>query len=118
MAVPQECLPTCSKRSANACRSLCGKNPALSTDHYPSLTGQLDYFDSRELRDTSMSKALWPEFENRLGTKEALASRFGQLAELRNGIRHSRKVDEITRIDGEGGPPMVPPGSGKLNQNL
>jgi hypothetical protein len=27
--------------------------------------------------------------------------RFGQLAELRNGIRHSRTVDEITRTDGE-----------------
>ena len=56
------CPPTSSKRSANACRSLCGKNPVFSTDHYPSLTRQLDYFDLRELQDTITSKALWPEF--------------------------------------------------------
>ena len=34
-------------------------------------------------------------------TREGLATRFGQLAELRNGIRHSRTVDEVTRKDGE-----------------
>jgi hypothetical protein len=30
-----------------------------------------------------------------------LIIRFNQLAELRNGIRHSRSVDEITRKEGE-----------------
>ena len=77
------------------------KNPALSSDHYRSLAGQLEYFDLRELQDTITNRALWPEFESRFGTKEALAARFGQLAELRNAIRHSRAVDEITRTDGE-----------------
>ena len=77
------------------------KNPALSSDHYRSLTGQLEYFDLRELQYTITNKALWPEFESRFGTKEALTTRFGQLAELRNAIRHSRTVDEITRTDGE-----------------
>ena len=33
--------------------------------------------------------------------KQALMTRFDQLAELRNGIRHSRSVDEVTRKDGE-----------------
>jgi hypothetical protein len=33
--------------------------------------------------------------------KETLTKRFDQLAELRNGIRHSRTVDEITRKEGE-----------------
>jgi hypothetical protein len=32
---------------------------------------------------------------------ETLSAKFGQLAELRNGIRHSRAVDEITRKEGE-----------------
>ena len=77
------------------------KNPAVDSEHYASLTGQLEYFDLRELQDTITNKALWPEFETRFGTKETLAARFGQLAELRNGIRHSRTVDEITRKDGE-----------------
>ena len=30
-----------------------------------------------------------------------LETKFGQFAELRNGIRHSRSVDEVTRKEGE-----------------
>ena len=77
------------------------KNPAVDSDYYASLPGQLEYFDFRELQDTITNKALWPEFENCFGTKEALIARFDQLAGLRNSIRHSRTVDEITRKDGE-----------------
>jgi hypothetical protein len=35
------------------------------------------------------------------GTKEALNVRFGQLAELRNALRHSRASDAVTVKDGE-----------------
>ncbi len=45
--------------------------------------------------------ALWPLFANRFATKEALIAKFDQLAELRNGIRHSRSVDAIARKEGE-----------------
>jgi hypothetical protein len=76
------------------------KDPAADSDRYASLQGQLEYFDLREHQDTITNKALWPEFESRFGTKETVATRFGQLAELRNGIRHSRTVGEITRKDG------------------
>jgi hypothetical protein len=89
------------QRVSERVRAAARRNPALSTDHYSSLTGQLEYFDLRELQDTIASRALWPEFESRFGTKDGLNVRFGQLAELRNGIRHSRTVDEITRADGE-----------------
>ena len=37
----------------------------------------------------------------RFGSKEMLNVRFAQLAELRNGLRHSRKGDDVTRKDGE-----------------
>ena len=77
------------------------KSPALDGDHHETLTRQLEYFDLRELQETITNKSLWPEFEARFGTKEALAGRFSQLAELRNGIRHSRTVDDVTRKDGE-----------------
>ena len=77
------------------------KSPALDGDHHETLTRQLEYFDLRELQETITNKPLWPEFEIRFGTKEALAGRFSQLAELRNGIRHSRTVDDVTRKDGE-----------------
>lgn len=76
------------------------KNPAMDLGRYQSLPGKLEYCDIRELQDT-ISGALWPLFAERFVTKEMLASRFNQLGELRNGIRHSRTVDEITRKDGE-----------------
>lgn len=77
------------------------KNPALDQQARTTLAGQLEYADLRELQDILVSKSLWPLFQTRLGTKEGTIARFGQLAELRNCIRHSRTVDEITRKDGE-----------------
>ncbi len=77
------------------------KNAALDADYYQTLEGKLEYFDLRELQDTIANKTLWPLFEPRFANKVALATKFDQLAELRNGIRHSRKVDKITRKEGE-----------------
>lgn len=77
------------------------KNAALDAEHYETLGGKLEYADLRELQDTIMGKALWPLFEGRYANREILTKRFGQLADLRNGIRHSRNVDEVTRKEGE-----------------
>jgi hypothetical protein len=77
------------------------KNAAMDANFYQSLAGKLEYFDLRELQDTITNKASWPKFESRFGTKEVLVAKFDQLAELRNGIRHSRTVSEIVRMEGE-----------------
>lgn len=77
------------------------KNAAMDADHYASLGGQLEYFDLRELQDTIGNAALWPKFSDRFGTKEAMIAKFGQLADLRNAIRHSRSVDAIVSKEGE-----------------
>lgn len=77
------------------------KNAALDIDHYSNLAGKLEYADLRDLEAIIASKALWVRFEDRFVTKEILCKRFGQLAELRNGIRHSRSVNEITSKEGE-----------------
>lgn len=77
------------------------KNPAMDPNKVGTLSEQLAFADLRELQDTIVSKALWPIFQNHFGSKEMLSSRFGQLAELRNCLRHSRQVDDITRKDGE-----------------
>ncbi len=61
----------------------------------------LEFFDLRELQDTIMSKALWPLFEPRFANKQTLTTKFDQLAELRNGVRHSRAVGDIMRKEGE-----------------
>lgn len=77
------------------------KNAAMDIEYYQSLQGLLEYFDLRELQETIVSKALWTEFEPRFTNKDMLSKRFDQIAELRNGIRHTRTVDEIMRKDGE-----------------
>jgi hypothetical protein len=77
------------------------RNAAMDADRYAALDGQLEYFDLRELQDTITNKLLWPRFESMFGTKEALNAKFGQFAELRNAIRHTRTVDGIVRKEGE-----------------
>ncbi|WP_420462691.1 GmrSD restriction endonuclease domain-containing protein [Candidatus Palauibacter sp.] len=77
------------------------RNATLDGAHYESLGGKLEYADLRELQDTITNKMLWRLFEVRFASKGTLLKHFGELAELRNGIRHSRSVDEISRKAGE-----------------
>ena len=77
------------------------KNASLDAERFQTLSGKLEYFDLRELQDTIAGKVAWPLFEARFSTKESLAGKFDQLADLRNGIRHSRTVSEIVRKEGE-----------------
>ena len=77
------------------------KNPALDNSYIDTLAGKLEYADLRELQDTLTNKTLWPSFEKCFVNKEVLLKRFDQLAELRNSIRHSRAVSEVTRMEGE-----------------
>lgn len=77
------------------------KNAAIDVDNYHELAAKLQFADLRDLQEIITSRATWEQFEPRFVNKETLNSKFGQLAELRNGIRHSRSVDEITRKEGE-----------------
>jgi len=77
------------------------KNAAFNIEYYSTLKGELEYCDLRELQDIILNKGLWVKFSVIYGNKETLSRKFDQLAELHNGIRHSRTVDEITRKEGE-----------------
>jgi len=77
------------------------KNAALDPDDFAELQAKLEFADLRELQDAITSKVCWKKFDQRFTNKAALNTKFDQLAELRNGIRHSRTVDEITRKEGE-----------------
>jgi len=77
------------------------KNPAFDSDKYQTFSGMLEFFDLRELQDTITSKLLWSEFQKIFQNKEVLIQKFNQLAEMRNGIRHSRSIDEIVSKEGE-----------------
>jgi hypothetical protein len=65
------------------------------------LAAKLEFCDFRDLQEIITARALWSTFEPQFGTKDNLNVRFGQLAALRNAIRHSRTVDDVTRKDGE-----------------
>jgi restriction endonuclease Mrr len=96
-ALPPHVSGRINERIASAQR----RNPGLRNGHHDSLPGKLEYCDLRELQDVLTSKTLWPQFEARFGSKEMLNVRFAQLAELRNSLRHSRTIDDVTRKDGE-----------------
>jgi hypothetical protein len=96
-AVPPHVVQKVTERVVRAMK----KNAAMDAERYSGLAGMLEFFDFRELQDTIGAKTLWPTFESVFGSKEALALKFDQLAELRNCIRHSRTVSDITRKEGE-----------------
>ncbi|MCC6918109.1 MAG: DUF262 domain-containing protein [Alphaproteobacteria bacterium] len=77
------------------------KNATLDPEAFRTLSSKLEFFDLRELQETIVAKSAWPTFEKRFSSKEILSTKFDQLAELRNGIRHSRATSEIVRKEGE-----------------
>jgi hypothetical protein len=95
--------PHVNQKADERVQSAAKKDAAFDADRYRVLPEKLEFCDLRELEDTVLSKALWPHFQARFTNKETLGAKFGQMAELRNSIRHSRAVDEITRKEGEAG---------------
>ena len=60
-----------------------------------------DYFDLQEYCTIITSKKSWDLFEEKFKNKQQLMSKFSQLGELRNSIRHSRSVTEVTALEGK-----------------
>ena len=77
------------------------KHANIELDQHNPLNQILEYCDLRELQDTILSKILWQNFKIQFANKQTLEAKFNQLVELRNGIRHSRSVDEIAKKEGE-----------------
>ena len=97
-----ERLPThIAQRIGETIQKATKKNAAIDVEDYRELSAKLEFADLWELQEIITSKATWGPFEPRFVNKEMLNTKFGQLAELRNGIRHSRTVDDITRKEGE-----------------
>lgn len=76
------------------------RNPIADSTRYVGLAGKLEFGDLRELQAIVTNGNLWPRFEPLFGPKPGLDVKFGQLANLRNGIRHSRHVDQVTSMEG------------------
>lgn len=76
------------------------RNPGLDPQRYDTLKGALEFADLTELL-TIMTRNGETRFANDFPGKELLTTRFGQLAGLRNAIRHSRTVTQVARLEGE-----------------
>lgn len=98
---PAQLPPHIAQKISQSIERAVKKNVHLNADKFRDLSAQLEFADLRELQEIIASKATWPRFEARFLNKETLNTKFGQLADLRNAIRHSRSVDEITRKEGE-----------------
>jgi hypothetical protein len=100
---PRGLPPHVNQKLDEQLKSALRKSAAFDIDRYRQLPAKLEFCDLRELQDTILSKPLWPVFQERFSNRETLTAKFGQLADLRNGIRHSRHVDDITQKEGEAG---------------
>ena len=98
---PARLPPHVNQKAEERIQAAAKKNAAIDPEQYKQMPRRLEYCDLRELQDTILSKAIWSEFEKCFANKETLMAKFGQLVELRNSIRHSRTVDEVTRKEGE-----------------
>ena len=98
---PERLPPHVEAKLDQRVKSALRTNAALDSAEYSKLGRRLEFSDLRELQDTITSKVCWSDFAAHFGNKEALNIKFGQFANLRNGIRHSRTVDEIARKEGE-----------------
>ena len=92
--LPSHVLEKISRRLKSAQRN----DPALDPQ---TLEGKLEFADLREVQDTIVFRNNWKSFNTIWPNKNDLEDRFQKISNLRNSIRHSRTVDEITRKDGE-----------------
>ena len=77
------------------------KSPDVDQERYSKLSGQLEFADLRELQAIVCGRTLWGRFQQHFLDKPKLEGKFGQLAELRNCIRHSRPTSQVVRKEGE-----------------
>lgn len=77
------------------------KNPALVSSNRESPEYLIQFTDLQELQAVFTAKSNWEGVKQLFGTKENLTSEFNNLSGLRNTIRHSRLLDEITLLKGQ-----------------
>jgi hypothetical protein len=90
-----------SQKLTEVIQKVAKKNAAIDIDNFKDLSTRLQFADLRELQQAITSSATWKDFEARFANKNTLDTKFDQLAELRNSIRHARTVSDITRKEGE-----------------
>ncbi len=81
-------------------QSFVRNHPNTSTDNFRDITNCLQFFDLMEYKDLISNGKYWDLFEKKFITKQLLEKHFGQLSNLRNTLRHSREMTELTLAEG------------------
>lgn len=89
------------EKSEGKLKNWLDKNPGEDRAQFKILRRRMDFFDLQEYKDIITSKSVWSLFEDIFGNKSIVMNRFSQLGDLRNSIRHSRDVTEVTLKDGD-----------------
>lgn len=98
---PRNILSNFLQKAEDRIQSAARKNPTMDITQFQTLERKLEYCDLRELQNIISNRALWKHFERYFNNRDSMDNKFNQLAELRNGIRHSRSIDPITQKEGE-----------------
>jgi len=77
------------------------RNPVIVEEGIERTDFWMQFSDLQELQQIITNKNCWPEFTEIFISKEKVTNEFNDLANLRNGIRHSREIDRITQMKGE-----------------
>ena len=77
------------------------KHPGTDPNRFGQLNGALEFADLTELLGVMQSSGSANAFSDVFPHKEGLIAKFGQLCELRNGIRHSRTISSVVQKEGE-----------------
>ncbi len=76
-------------------------HPGADFSRYGKLESALEFADLTELLGVMENNGTAIHFSSVFPNKDQLKIKFGQLGKLRNGLRHSRPINEITRKEGE-----------------
>jgi len=95
--IPSHLWPKVKSRVEQARR----KNPFHVQMHQNDVAFLISFLDLRELEEIITNKNLWENFTSFFGSKEVLKTEFSNLSELRNALRHSRPLDDITKLRGK-----------------
>lgn len=95
--IPQHVIAKVDQRIEDIAR----RNPAIDPAGFPTLSDKLEHFDLQDIQEVIVSRAHWDKFRFLFRRKETFEANFVQLTDLRNAIRHTRTVDEVTLKGGD-----------------
>ena len=95
--IPQHVIAKVDQRIEDIAR----RNPAIDPAGFPTLSAKLEHFDLQDIQEVIVSRAHWDKFRFLFRRKETFEANFVQLTDLRNAIRHTRTVDEVTLKGGD-----------------